>query len=80
MTVDTPLIPFGDRVAIAGLPFTSVDQVASTIFHAATDPDSTTSGSAYVLLDDGPTLRLEKEKLKEGVYKVLDARLEMLGK
>lgn len=33
-----------------------------------------TSGCPWVLLDDGPVLRLERETLKEGVYKIMDER------
>lgn len=46
------------------------------MFYAATDPDMETSGSVWVLPDDGLVLRLEKERLTEGVYKILNDRTQ----
>jgi hypothetical protein len=54
--------------------------VASTVFNAATDPDSKTSGSAYLLPDDGPTFRLEPERMMEGIYPIIDVRAKLAEK
>lgn len=51
-----------------------LDRVAKTILISAADPDLSTSGSAYVLLDDGLAMRLEPDMIRGGVYKVLEAR------
>lgn len=59
---------------LAGLPMVPIDRIAKTIFISATDPDLSTSGSAYVLLDDGLALRLEPEMIRAGVYKVMEDR------
>lgn len=37
-----------------------------------------TSGSAYLLLDNGPVLRLEKEAMKSGVYEVMNKRVSWI--
>lgn len=71
---DTPIVPFKVKVVLAGLPMVPIDRIAKTIFVSATDPDMSTSGSAYVLLDDGLAMRLEPDVIKTGVYKVMDAR------
>ena len=60
---------------LAGMPMTPVPRVAGAIFRAATDPDLSTSGCPWVLPDDGPVIRVEKEGLRQGVYKMLDNRI-----
>ena len=72
--VATAIVPDYIKVALAGVPLTPVERVAGTIFCAVTDADMETSGCPWVLLDDGPVLRLERETLKEGVYKIMDER------
>lgn len=72
--VATAIVPDYIKVALAGVPLTPVERVAGTIFCAATDADMETSGCPWVLLDDGLVLRLEREILKEGVYKIMDER------
>jgi len=44
--------------------------------YAATDPDMETSGCTWLLPDDGYVFRLEREELKEGVYKMINARVD----
>lgn len=67
-------MPIPVKLILAGIPLTPVPRVAGAIFKAATDPDMTTSGSAYLLLDDGPVFRVPKEEFKLGVYKMIDDR------
>ena len=60
---------------LAGLPLTPVPRIAGAIFRAATDPDLKTSGCPWVLPDDGPVIRIEKEALRAGVYLMLNNRI-----
>lgn len=53
---------------------TPVERVAGAMFYAATHPDMETSGSVWLLPDDGFVFQLEKELLTEGVYKILNDR------
>ncbi|KAF5380218.1 hypothetical protein D9757_008241 [Collybiopsis confluens] len=67
------------RLVLAGIPFTPVSRIAATIVYAATRSDSDikrggSSGSAYLLLDDGPVFEVPREGFKMGVYKKLDER------
>jgi len=71
---DTAIVPTPVKLLLAGIPLTPVPRVAGAIFHAATDPDLSTSGSGYLLLDDGPVFMVRKEDFKEGVYKMIDNR------
>ncbi|KAF8972996.1 hypothetical protein BDZ97DRAFT_1912597 [Flammula alnicola] len=71
---DTAIVPTPVKLFLAGIPLTPVPRVAGAIFYAATDPDMATSGSAYLLLDDGPVFMVPKEEFKEGVYKMIDDR------
>ncbi len=63
------------KVLLAGIPLTPVPRIAGAIFRAATDPDLATSGCPWVLPDDGPVIRVEKEALRLGVYDMLNKRL-----
>ncbi|KAI0293183.1 hypothetical protein B0F90DRAFT_1764067 [Multifurca ochricompacta] len=56
-------------------PVDAVPRIAGAIFLTATDPDPATSGCPWVLPDDGPVIRLEKESLRNGVYKMMDERI-----
>jgi len=76
---DTAILPIAVKVFLAGIPLTPVERVAGAIFCAASDPDMGTSGCAWVLPDDGYVIRLEKEQLKEGVYKMLDERVKRIS-
>ena len=44
--------------------------------YAATDPDMGTSGCTWLLPDDGYVFRLEREELTEGVYRMINARVD----
>lgn len=50
-------------------------RIAGAIFRAATDPDLATSGCPWVLPDDGPVIRIEKEALRTGVYEMINDRI-----
>jgi len=75
---DTAIVPTVAKVFLAGLPLTPVERVAGAIFYAATDPDPETNGSAWLLPDDGPVYRVDREEFKEGVYKMIDERAKRL--
>lgn len=64
---------------LAGIPMTPIPRIASAVFRAATDPDVATSGCPWVLPDDGPVIRVEKEALRAGVYQMLDARIRRVN-
>jgi hypothetical protein len=63
------------KLLLAGMPMTPVPRIAGAVFRAATDPDVATSGCPWVLPDDGPVIRVEKEALRAGVYEMLDTRI-----
>jgi len=77
---DTAIVPVRIKIALAGIPLAPLERIAGAIFYSATDPDPTTHGSTLLLLDDGPVLRLEKEKLTRGVYKMMDERAKWVEK
>ena len=63
------------KLLLAGIPLTPVPRIAGAIFRAATDPDLATSGCPWMLMDDGPVIRVEKEALRTGVYDMLGDRI-----
>ena len=71
---DTGIVPGPVKVFLAGIPKTPVSRVAGAIFYAATDRDEKSSGSAWLLVDDGPVFMVPKEQFKQGVYKMIDDR------
>ncbi|KIM45372.1 hypothetical protein M413DRAFT_442041 [Hebeloma cylindrosporum] len=71
---DTAIVPLPVKLFLAGIPLTPVTRVAGAIFYAATDADMATSGSAWLLVDDGPVFMCPKEEFKMGVYKMIDDR------
>lgn len=73
--VSTGLLNATTTVVLAGLPKLPASRVAGAIFACATDPDWETSGSSYMLPDDGDVFRIDRQDLSVGVYKVLTARL-----
>lgn len=73
--VDTPILGAPVKLFLAGLPLTPVSRVAATIFYSSTDPDPTTDGSAWLLLNDGPVVVVPKEDFKFGIYEALDKRV-----
>ncbi|KIK69297.1 hypothetical protein GYMLUDRAFT_35372 [Collybiopsis luxurians FD-317 M1] len=77
------ILPALYRLAAAGVLFTPVSRIAATILYAATRSDLdvqsggkkvSSSGSAYLLLDDGPVYEVPREGFRLGVYKKLDER------
>jgi NAD(P)-dependent dehydrogenase (short-subunit alcohol dehydrogenase family) len=72
---DTGIVPVPVKVFLAGIPKTSVSRIAGAIFYAATDRDEKSSGSAWLLVDDGPVFMVPKEQFKQGVYKMIDERV-----
>jgi len=72
---DTAILGLPLKLMLAGIPLTPVPRIAGAIFRAATDPDLATSGCPWVLPDDGPVIRVEKEALRTGVYKMLSDRV-----
>ncbi|KDR75085.1 hypothetical protein GALMADRAFT_248973 [Galerina marginata CBS 339.88] len=71
---DTAIVPLTMKLLLAGIPLTPVSRIAGAIFYAATDADMGTSGSAWLLTDDGPVFMVPKEEFKMGVYKMIDDR------
>jgi hypothetical protein len=76
---DTTILSTAVKVFLAGIPLTPVERVAGAIFYAASDPDMETSGCPWLLPDDGYVFRLDKEQLKEGVYKMIDERAKTVS-
>jgi NAD(P)-dependent dehydrogenase (short-subunit alcohol dehydrogenase family) len=71
---DTAIVSVPVKLLLAGIPFTPVSRIAGAIFYAATDADMASSGSAWLLTDDGPVFMVPKEEFKMGVYKMIDDR------
>lgn len=71
---DTGLMTTMNRIAIAGIPLTPIERVAGAIIFSSTDPDIASTGAVWLLPDDGPVLRLEKEIVRGGVYDVIAER------
>ena len=63
-------------MVLAGIPMTPIARVAGAIVNAATDPDWETSGSTYSIPDDGTVLRIERQELAVGIYKILNDRVQ----
>jgi hypothetical protein len=72
---DTSILGLPEKIFLAGLPLTPVPRIAGAVFRAATDPDIATSGCPWVLPDDGPVIRVEKEALRTGVYDAISRRM-----
>lgn len=70
----TAIVPLPVKIALAGIPQTSVERIGGAIFCSATDPDMETSGCPWLLPDHGDVFRLDKEDLKEGVYDLINQR------
>ncbi|TFK25183.1 NAD(P)-binding protein [Coprinopsis marcescibilis] len=77
---NTELVPTLVKAFLAGIPTPTVPRIAGAIFYAATDPDTETSGSAWLLADDGPVFLVPKEKFKAGVYAMIDQRVNSITK
>jgi len=76
---DTAILGLPLKLLVAGIPLTPVPRIAGAIFRAATDPDRKTSGCPWVLPDDGPVIRVEKEALRAGVYQMLNDRVRRVS-
>ena len=72
---DTAILGLPVKILLAGIPMLPIPRIAGAVFRAATDPDVATSGCPWVLPDDGPVIRVEKEALRAGVYEILDQRI-----
>ncbi|KAJ7863329.1 NAD(P)-binding protein [Mycena olivaceomarginata] len=59
----------------AGSELLPATRVAQTVLYAATDPDPATSGCSWLLPDNGPIMRLERENIREGTYGVINDRI-----
>ncbi|EEB90687.1 hypothetical protein MPER_11071 [Moniliophthora perniciosa FA553] len=66
------------KLFLAGIPLAPVPRIAGAIFYASTEPSMETSGSAFLLPDDGPVFMIPKEEFKLGVYGILDKRSNAL--
>jgi hypothetical protein len=80
LSLDTGIVPLPAKVILSGIPLTPVSRIAGAIFYAATDIDMETSGSAWLLPDDGPVFRVGKEDFKLGIYEMIDQRKNALFK
>jgi hypothetical protein len=74
--IDTAILPTSTKVVLAGLPMTPIWRVAGAIVNAATDPNWETSGAAYSIPDEGTVLRIERQELAIGIYKILHDRVQ----
>src|SRR5258708_663257 len=76
---DTSILQLPTRLLLAGIPLTPVPRIAGAVFRAATDPDASTSGCPWVLPDDGPVIRVDKQALRAGVYELLNERIRRIS-
>jgi hypothetical protein len=72
---DTPILSLTARLVLTGSELLPATRVAQTVLYAATDPDPATSGCSWLLPDNGPILRLERENIREGTYGVINDRI-----
>ena len=79
-SIDTAIVPLPVKVFLAGIPLTPVSRIAGAVFHAASNPDPETNGCAWLLLDNGPVFRVEPDSFKQGVYKMINDRMNVLFK
>jgi hypothetical protein len=61
---------------LTDMPLTPVSRIAGAIFLAATDRDWRTSGCVYMLPDERLLLLLDRERLTEGVYRLIDEKIK----
>ncbi|KAF9067718.1 hypothetical protein BDP27DRAFT_1328291 [Rhodocollybia butyracea] len=67
------ILPSLYRLTAAGIRFTAVSRITAAILYAASISNER-SGSAYLLLDDGPVFQVSREEFKVGVYQKVDER------
>ncbi|KAJ7359486.1 hypothetical protein DFH08DRAFT_686304 [Mycena albidolilacea] len=72
---DTQLLSTAARVVLLGSELLPVSRIAQTVLCAAADPDDTTSGCSWLMPDNGPILRLQRESIDEGTYKMINDRI-----
>ncbi|KAJ6484306.1 NAD(P)-binding protein [Mycena vulgaris] len=72
---DTPILSLTTRLVLTGSVLLPPTRVAQTIFNAAADPDPATSGCSWLLPDNGPIMRLERENIREGTYGMINDRI-----
>ncbi|KAJ7854609.1 hypothetical protein B0H13DRAFT_1642331 [Mycena leptocephala] len=72
---DTPILSLTARLVLTGSELLPATRVAQTVLYAATDPDPATSGCSWLLPDNGPIMRLERENIREGTYGVINDRI-----
>jgi len=72
---DTALLAPQLRALLTAIPLTPLSRIAGAVLSAAADPDFSTAGAGYFLLDDGPVQRLPQENINAGVYQELSNRL-----
>lgn len=75
---DTPIIPAFARAVLVGIPLVPIPRIAATIIRVATDDNWATNAAAWVLPDDGPVYRIDKEEFREGVYGAINARMKVV--
>ncbi|KAJ7016444.1 hypothetical protein C8F04DRAFT_981660, partial [Mycena alexandri] len=71
----TPILSLTARLVLTGSELLPATRVAQTVLYAATDPDPATSGCSWLLPDNGPIMRLERENIREGTYGVINDRI-----
>lgn len=74
LNADTSIVPVTVKLALAGIPLTPIPRIAGAILRSATDPNPESSGCPWMLPDEGPVFRLERENLTTGVYELINAR------
>ncbi|KAJ7926951.1 NAD(P)-binding protein [Mycena leptocephala] len=72
---DTPILSLTARLVLTGSELLPATRIAQTVLYAATDPDPATSGCSWLLPDNGPIMRLERENIREGTYGVINDRI-----
>ncbi|KAJ7641540.1 hypothetical protein FB45DRAFT_988220 [Roridomyces roridus] len=75
---DTQILSASARFFLRGSELLTVRRISQTIFCAATDPDESTNGCSWLLPDaTGPVLRVERESLDQGTYKMINDPMQM---
>ncbi|KAJ6529264.1 NAD(P)-binding protein [Mycena capillaripes] len=77
---DTPILSLTARLVLTGSELLPATRVAQTVLYAATDPDPATSGCSWLLPDNGPIMRLERENIREGTYGVINDRIARIAR
>ncbi|KAJ7359468.1 hypothetical protein DFH08DRAFT_686193, partial [Mycena albidolilacea] len=75
---DTQLLSIAARVVLLGPELLPVSHIAQTVLSIAADPDNITSGCSWLMPDNGPILRLQRENINEGTYKMINDMYHMI--